>query len=781
MQHPLSHRFPRKPSYAQVSRPPFTNRYPSIPESSLRSAIRPQYRPPSSQPPLSQPPDEATRQTAKLYFKIIQAVHHGEVAEGALRTGSFPVGMMRQVNKLTTFIKPASPSETTTTQVARNTHNWMNTNMQILQTHYTHTIHTLTPNTPYNPTAYNIALGWAHKRYTHRLTNATLTRVSNILQIPTQHIQHTQPSTQHTHIQTPTQHTQSNTQHTRIQTFTQHIQPNTQHTRIQTSTQHMQTNTQHTRIQTSTQHRQPDTQHTQHTSDTISTQHLTHRNRYNTHTYNIPTVPHPTPGPSHLGPGPASTRPGLLPHPSTPAAQIPSTVPALLPTPSIPPLLANPLPRNPAIPPLLSTPAVGRPIITPHTVPKPTRSLSLGRSPGAFALVPPRPQRTRPTRSNSRLLPIAPLPPVPEGSLLPAAPAPGAPEGAPDAGAAGGAPLPLPPPSASSTPKITRISIGTDPRDPPKDYYSTLHNMSTIPSTSALSITPTIPQDTPVSPDQSNDGNPIFLFPAGGVSVRRGTIKGQCPGVMMSRLPNGNNRDKTGPSEPTNNSPIPQPHTDASQPHMAPCPPAVSGPSEPPNNSPIPQSHMTLSPPAPAFPCVPSYHKARPKKKVLDWNVVVHKPVAILGDSNVNRIPPSHHTELQIDSYPGATFHHMTKVFEKAEVHPRVEKVILSVGINCKDNDTDQTSYRQLSGMHREAQLTFPNATIQIPMINFSQSLTPTQKNNLSLMNQYISTHFPYIPPIDPRQFHTEPDNIHWTHPTAVTIFKHWSRHLNFL
>ena len=243
--------------------------------------------------------------------------------------------------------------------------------------------------------------------------------------------------------------------------------------------------------------------------------------------------------------------------------------------------------------------------------------------------------------------------------------------------------------------------------------------------------------------------------------MRRGSIaQGSASRVMMSRPEYGNNRDKTCPSEPSQNTPnlVPQPPTTGtSQPHTPPSPPPL------------------------ALPCRPSYHKARPKKKVLDWNIVVGKPVAFLGDSNVNRIPPSHHTHIQIDSYPGATFHHMTKVFEKAEVHPRVETVILSVGINCKDNDTDQTSYRQLSRMHKEAQLTFPNATIHIPLINFSQFLTTAQKKNLTLLNQYISTHFPHIPPVDPSQFHTEPDNTHWTPTTAVTIFNHWCTHLNFL
>lgn len=69
----------------------------------------------------------------KTYFKLIQATHHMRIVEHSLHTNSHPAGMYRQVNKLTHFIKPPSPNDTTTQKISKNTLTWMNNNMLILQ------------------------------------------------------------------------------------------------------------------------------------------------------------------------------------------------------------------------------------------------------------------------------------------------------------------------------------------------------------------------------------------------------------------------------------------------------------------------------------------------------------------------------------------------------------------------------------------------------------------------------------------------------------------------
>lgn len=139
---------------------------------------------------LNHPPDPHTRMLSKQYFKIIQAIHHKHIADTAISTQTFPPGMMRQVHKLSAFIKPSTPTEHTRSQIQANTINWMHTNMIILQQHYQSTIHTLT-NTTHSPLALQIAIGWARKRYGHRLRQETI-----------HSLQHTF-NTQHTSSQPP--------------------------------------------------------------------------------------------------------------------------------------------------------------------------------------------------------------------------------------------------------------------------------------------------------------------------------------------------------------------------------------------------------------------------------------------------------------------------------------------------------------------------------------------------------------------------------------------------
>ena len=130
----------------------------------------------------TQPPDPITRQTAKLYFKLIQATHHKHIITQAIDTGIFPSGMTRQVIKLTQFIKPAIPTPHTRSRIQDNTHTWMDNNMHILLEHYTTQLTQLTPsNTTFNSTAFQIASGWARKRYHTRFSPNTLQTLQSLL------------------------------------------------------------------------------------------------------------------------------------------------------------------------------------------------------------------------------------------------------------------------------------------------------------------------------------------------------------------------------------------------------------------------------------------------------------------------------------------------------------------------------------------------------------------------------------------------------------------------
>ncbi|KAM7423441.1 hypothetical protein PAMA_011146 [Pampus argenteus] len=111
---------------------------------------------------------------------IPKAIHHKHIINHAISSGTFPPGMMRQVNRLTDFIKPAAPSQETRIKVQNNTTHWMTTNMNILHEHYEHTILTLS-NLTYNSTALQIATGWARKRYNTRLRIETLQTAEQII------------------------------------------------------------------------------------------------------------------------------------------------------------------------------------------------------------------------------------------------------------------------------------------------------------------------------------------------------------------------------------------------------------------------------------------------------------------------------------------------------------------------------------------------------------------------------------------------------------------------
>lgn len=133
----------------------------------------------STAPQPKQALDPDTRAAAKKIFKLIQAIHHREIIDHAISTNTPPVGMNRQVNRLTAFIKPASPTEEFRQQVAANTQTWMQNNFTLLRNHYTEIIvfHTDICSTQ---TTLTVAKGWAEKRYGHQLHPDTFTILSSI-------------------------------------------------------------------------------------------------------------------------------------------------------------------------------------------------------------------------------------------------------------------------------------------------------------------------------------------------------------------------------------------------------------------------------------------------------------------------------------------------------------------------------------------------------------------------------------------------------------------------
>uniref|UniRef100_A0AAV2LFG3 Uncharacterized protein n=1 Tax=Knipowitschia caucasica TaxID=637954 RepID=A0AAV2LFG3_KNICA len=106
-------------------------------------------------------------------------------------------------------------------------------------------------------------------------------------------------------------------------------------------------------------------------------------------------------------------------------------------------------------------------------------------------------------------------------------------------------------------------------------------------------------------------------------------------------------------------------------------------------------------------------HKVTNRKSV-DWSLNVTRPVLILGDSNVARIKQHAFPSLQIDSFPGANLLHAAELLSHTPNQPQVESVVLSFGINNRQQKQSETCIKQMQRLMREAKKAFPNANIKI-------------------------------------------------------------------
>lgn len=173
----------------------------------------------------------------------------------------------------------------------------------------------------------------------------------------------------------------------------------------------------------------------------------------------------------------------------------------------------------------------------------------------------------------------------------------------------------------------------------------------------------------------------------------------------------------------------------------------------------------------------PNRHINTPRK-MMEWKLTVRKKWLIVGDSNLSRIPPFKIPDLQIESYPGATFRHMEAVISKITASTEVEHVILALGINSRLQNAKDTAIKQMQGALRAAKEKFPLAQIWVPELNFSGMLPTREQTQLTILNSHITANLRHIPALARYEFHTESDNIHWTLDTARRMLQHWLQHL---
>ncbi|XP_061656389.1 uncharacterized protein LOC133490395 [Syngnathoides biaculeatus] len=137
------------------------------------------------------------------------------------------------------------------------------------------------------------------------------------------------------------------------------------------------------------------------------------------------------------------------------------------------------------------------------------------------------------------------------------------------------------------------------------------------------------------------------------------------------------------------------------------------------------------------------------------------------------------HPDLQIESYPGANFHHTASILSKTKDGEQAEQLVLSFGINCRCQKIKKTTIKQIQTALRTARIQFPNARIWIQELNFSNELPEKECLGLCELNKYIRKNTNCIPKIKPADFTTGKDHIHWTKTTATYILEHWANHLN--
>lgn len=173
----------------------------------------------------------------------------------------------------------------------------------------------------------------------------------------------------------------------------------------------------------------------------------------------------------------------------------------------------------------------------------------------------------------------------------------------------------------------------------------------------------------------------------------------------------------------------------------------------------------------------------RTERKIFDWNLEIIKPIVVVGDSNLARIPSFVDPRVQVDSFPGATADHLRGVLCKLPPSPMTEKVIISVGLNnCLRKQTSGTAWKQLQQVLRVCDKVFPNAELHVPVIHFSDRLPQATQNLIRILNDTIVERCQYLPAIPRTQFRVEGrDPVHWVGPTAAAILKYWLRHLNML
>lgn len=145
--------------------------------------------------------------------------------------------------------------------------------------------------------------------------------------------------------------------------------------------------------------------------------------------------------------------------------------------------------------------------------------------------------------------------------------------------------------------------------------------------------------------------------------------------------------------------------------------------------------------------------------KIKNWSLRPERPVLILGDSNMVRLPRIMDNRVQVECYPGAHWFHAQEILRnRTPTTDWVATVVLSFGINDRGGASAERVGKALRQTLRVAKSTFPNAGVFIPVVNFNRHLPKRQCVMLNQINSHITSTGRALEVLPYESFKTEQD-----------------------
>ena len=174
----------------------------------------------------------------------------------------------------------------------------------------------------------------------------------------------------------------------------------------------------------------------------------------------------------------------------------------------------------------------------------------------------------------------------------------------------------------------------------------------------------------------------------------------------------------------------------------------------------------------------------RGQKKKWSLPPINYKTV-IIGDSNLSNITKARDHAMHVCSFPGARFSNLTGMLKTLTPYKCVKELVLSIGINERENNIPTTSIPQLKKLIAETKRVFPNAKIHMASLQWNPSrISSKEIKALGELNEHMAKleDINVLPKLSTDLFkinHQDRYGIHWTKECANAMLESWSSHLN--